>query len=519
VARLSALRATGRGRGYCGADRRGLVRGMWSSNAGLLAALVAVSVACLPLAGVAVVATLPWLPLHAWLSGFTDLAFVAFLVLAALLLLYWRLMGEAAAGPLAAASSVVALWVVPGLTRATAPRAGYTGVLRAVSIAAELGLCLYATRLPEVQAGLRPGRFICLALAGTALLAWVVSSTPLTAVLGWRLGPLRCVDAGETAVCLAMALALFVWGARSGRPLFVGAGTIALCLAGATLALSIPSSSLAGPWVCLPSLFLLVGAGGQLVAVGACVQSAVDRVVLKDLRGRRRWEAAETQLAQARHNYQGQRHDIHSMLSAVDGTLLVLAHQRDSLPAQEVDRLMNAVRDEVRELRQLLSPEASSSRPYDLSHLLGTIVAVRATAGCRVVPALEPGLMVQGRPDRLAVVVDNLLANAALHGGGGEMAITARRGARGGRDVVEIAVSDLGPGLSEQEQGQAFQRGWRCGQSESFPGSGLGLYQCRQLLDAEGGSIDLGPTDPAALPGRRGLTARVTIPVHRARHG
>jgi signal transduction histidine kinase len=326
----------------------------------------------------------------------------------------------------------------------------------------------------------------------------------------------------EAAICAAVALGLFWRGARLRRNLFWGAGGPALSVGAACAVFSFPRLVSAHIWASLPTLFLLGGAVACLASVGTSVRQDFRRVVLQDLRGRRRWEAAEEHLASARRRYAGERHDINSLLSALDGTMMVLASQRKSLPSSEVDRLFGAVREEIQALRSVLAAESTARRLYDLSHLLRTIVAVRQAGTGRVNIEVEAGMVALGRPERLVAILDNLLGNAAKYAPSSEVSVSARRD----DGAVEIIVADRGPGLFDDEMGRAFERGWRgrFALSEAdgremgvVGGKGLGLYQCRELALAEGGSICLRATDPASPPGRQGLTAVVRLPLQHNR--
>ncbi len=103
------------------------------------------------------------------------------------------------------------------------------------------------------------------------------------------------------------------------------------------------------------------------------------------------------------------------------------------------------------------------------------------------------GASSQWRPHRLwgdaaqlRRLVENLVINAIHHG------------LRGSRIQVDLdsngsglllRVADEGPGVPEDEIPRLFQRFERL--SEERPGSGLGLYLCRQIVTAHGGTIGL----------------------------
>jgi signal transduction histidine kinase len=98
----------------------------------------------------------------------------------------------------------------------------------------------------------------------------------------------------------------------------------------------------------------------------------------------------------------------------------------------------------------------------------------------------EPCPVVVG-PDRVAQILDNLIANAlAAAPPGTDVTI----GVHAAGDRVELTVSDRGPGLSDEQKARAFDRFWRAA-GKAGGGSGLGLAIVRRLAEADGGTVAL----------------------------
>ncbi|MGC2190789.1 MAG: HAMP domain-containing sensor histidine kinase, partial [Candidatus Dormiibacterota bacterium] len=239
-------------------------------------------------------------------------------------------------------------------------------------------------------------------------------------------------------------------------------------------------------------------------------RSAFGAIVLHDVRGRRRWVAAESELDRVRSAYRGQSHDVTSLLSAVDGTLLVLTSQAATLPEERSRRLLQSVRGQIQLLTTILTEDRDQPMDYDLAELLSGAVALH-TASARP-PRLraEPGLVLSGHPDRVLRLVNNLLVNAERHAPGAPVLVSARRS---GENQVELAVADGGPGLTREQLACALEPGWRGTAAATVPGSGLGLAQCRELALAEGGAIRLSPTQEQSESDQRGLTVRIRLPL------
>jgi K+-sensing histidine kinase KdpD len=93
---------------------------------------------------------------------------------------------------------------------------------------------------------------------------------------------------------------------------------------------------------------------------------------------------------------------------------------------------------------------------------------------------------IQGNPNRLSQVFENLLSNAAKYAGGSDVMIKIVSEDQ----KVHIYVQDRGPGVSDEYLPFLFDRFYRNpDQQTSVRGSGLGLYICKQIIDAHHGEI------------------------------
>ncbi len=121
--------------------------------------------------------------------------------------------------------------------------------------------------------------------------------------------------------------------------------------------------------------------------------------------------------------------------------------------------------------------------------------------------ALSPDLPpVRVDEPSLERVLANLLVNAleATPPGG---AITVKGGllAGGGQAEVELVVADTGPGISPEDQQALFEKYRQ--RSHQANGSGLGLYICKTLMEANGGRIWV-----ESAPGR-GARFHLALPI------
>ena len=169
-----------------------------------------------------------------------------------------------------------------------------------------------------------------------------------------------------------------------------------------------------------------------------------------------------------------------------------------------VDDLLLLARLDAREAETPLRPER-----IDLSELAvdaaGAFAAGRPEHPLTAEPG-PPGLMIDADPLRLRQVLDNLLANAAVHTPPGtpvRLDVMAE-----GREAV-VRITDAGPGIAPGDQERIFDRFYRVDDSRTRGkgGSGLGLSVVQSLVTAHGGSVGV-----ASVPGRTTFTVRLPLP-------
>jgi signal transduction histidine kinase len=100
----------------------------------------------------------------------------------------------------------------------------------------------------------------------------------------------------------------------------------------------------------------------------------------------------------------------------------------------------------------------------------------------------EPFPLVPGDEARLRQVLANLLSNAIKYSPEGG-AVEVRGRVRD--DEVIVSVQDEGVGVDPEEQSRIFQRFYRVeqGAARKTPGTGLGLYLAKAVVEAHGGRI------------------------------
>nr|WP_306990290.1 ATP-binding protein [Amycolatopsis thermophila]MDQ0377747.1 two-component system sensor histidine kinase SenX3 [Amycolatopsis thermophila] len=122
----------------------------------------------------------------------------------------------------------------------------------------------------------------------------------------------------------------------------------------------------------------------------------------------------------------------------------------------------------------------------------------------------EPsGLLVEGDRTLLVTALSNLLDNAVNYSSPGSPVSISRRLSGG---LVEIAVTDRGIGIAEEDQQRVFERFYRAdkARSRATGGTGLGLAIVKHVAANHGGEVKLW-----SRPGT-GSTFTLRIPMHQS---
>jgi signal transduction histidine kinase len=210
-------------------------------------------------------------------------------------------------------------------------------------------------------------------------------------------------------------------------------------------------------------------------------------------------EAAEAQIRQF---VADAGHELRTPLTIVLGYIDLL--RRRASPADDRSNfIFSSIAAEGRRMRTLVDNlvllaklEGQDTRlfePFDVGELVREIVDVRRGLAPLVPFDIDMSAAATAIADRGEVyeALANIIDNAIKYAPGSPIRITSATPHDG---IVEIAVSDDGPGIPVDEREAIFERFYRGARRGEVEGSGLGLAIAKRAIDRAGGSLRLDTT-------------------------
>ncbi len=153
---------------------------------------------------------------------------------------------------------------------------------------------------------------------------------------------------------------------------------------------------------------------------------------------------------------------------------------------QRMERLIDDLRELVRLETGNLDLRRAPAQLDALAHAAIERMRLQASGHTLRLVTADASHEVCVDADRIAQVLDNLLANAVKYSPeGGVITVSLRQST----DVVQISITDQGSGIDPDDIPHLFERFYRAGAREVKGGLGLGLYIARTLVIAHGGQI------------------------------
>jgi len=212
-------------------------------------------------------------------------------------------------------------------------------------------------------------------------------------------------------------------------------------------------------------------------------------------------------------------HELRTPLAAVRAYAELFSRGASTRP-EDLERSMTGITRETERMSLLVDDLLLLARldegrplerdPVDLGAVVGEAVdAARVVEPERPIDVSAEPLTMLGDRARLRQVLDNLFANVRAHTPSGTPVSVSLRRVDG---RAELSVADRGPGLTDEQAAQVFERFYRVDSSRARAsgGVGLGLSIVSAVAEAHGGTADAMPT-----PGG-GATFVIALPLDAA---
>lgn len=209
-------------------------------------------------------------------------------------------------------------------------------------------------------------------------------------------------------------------------------------------------------------------------------------------------------------------HEFRTPLSTIDGAiqrLEVTGAKADEATRQRYRKIQDAVDRLIGMLDKYLSPERmetigarrapDSAAPRLL--LQQGAEQVRAAGYSASVHAHDLPEALRCEPEGLRLALKVLVDNAIQYGARDSVIELHGRRADGG---IELVVRDRGTGVADDETDRIFDKGYRGRNSAGLPGSGLGLYMARAVVQVHGGTLTMRNMEEG------GARFRIWLPAH-----
>lgn len=193
-------------------------------------------------------------------------------------------------------------------------------------------------------------------------------------------------------------------------------------------------------------------------------------------------------------------HELKTPLTTVVGYMQMIHRLIPANASEKFKTVVNKTGIYVDRLNQLLSELLDVSRiqtgnielhkdPFDFDKMVSEAIEgiQAASPGHKITLTGDTGLVFFGDESHLIQVLTNLISNAIKYSPNStNVEVYVSRVS----NFIKVSVQDHGMGIKDEELKKIFQRFYRVGDiQKSYPGMGIGLYICDQIIKNHGGTL------------------------------
>ena len=171
--------------------------------------------------------------------------------------------------------------------------------------------------------------------------------------------------------------------------------------------------------------------------------------------------------------------------------MLETIHRQASLLINMVNELLDLARIEARQGKDL---KREACRLDSLITQAAGPLAIEGRHDLQIDIA-HPDCVLYVDPEKTNRALTNVISNAVKYSpDGGTILVTTQSGELRGEPAVGLRVTDRGIGMSPEQLARVFERFYRADPSGNIPGTGLGMSLVKEIVELQGGRVDVTST-------------------------
>jgi signal transduction histidine kinase len=214
-------------------------------------------------------------------------------------------------------------------------------------------------------------------------------------------------------------------------------------------------------------------------------------------------------------------HDLKTPVTAIDGYISLIEKKQPKFSEdieknfEEVKAASDRLKQLVNDLLQVARGESGTIKveiaPVDIDEIITKVQqevqVIADNKKVKLITNFDPSVkMVLGDALKLPEIIENLMSNAIkFNNPDGNVVVTTKKADK----FLEIAIADTGHGIPIAEQPKVFEKffKYRNEKTQDIPGTGLGLFVVKMLIEKMGGRISFTSAE------EKGTTFTFTLPL------